>query len=138
VQNLIMLGGTYLQLQQTNRAVELFDQALTSSTIKFQDAAAVAQYFAQLGNMAKLETALKKLVSLSPDQPEPLYDLAALQAITGQTPVALQNLKTSLEMSARRLATNAGSRDLLAAARTDQRFIPLHALPEYQKLVPAK
>jgi tetratricopeptide (TPR) repeat protein len=137
IQNLITLGGTYLQLQQTNRALELMDQAIASPGIKFQDAAAIAQYFAQLGNMAKLESALKKMVSLAPDQPEPLYDLAAFEAITGQVPLSLQNLKAALALSAKRLTTNPAARDLLAAARTDPRFTPLHALPEYQKLVPA-
>ncbi len=138
VQNLIMLGGTYMQLQQTNRAVELLDQAINSADIKFQDAAAVANYFAQLGNLAKLEIALKKLVALSPDKPEPLYDLAALQAITGQSPLALQNLKTALAMDAKRHATNGAGPDLLTTARTDQRFNAIRALPEFQKLVPAK
>ena len=137
VPNLITLGGTYLQLQQTNRAIDLLDQAIASPNIKFPDAAAVAQYFAQLGNMAKLETALKKLVSLAPDQPEPLYDLSAFQAITGQTPLALQNLKSALDLSAKRLLTNASARNLLDAARTDPRFAALRALPEFQKIVPA-
>jgi len=138
IQNLIMLGGTYLQFQQTNRALELFDQAINSPNIKFQDAAAIAQYYAQLGIMPKLEIALKKLVSIEPNQPEPLYDLAAFEAITGQTPLALQNLKNSLDLSAKRLAKNPSARDLLDAARTDPRLNPLRTLPEFQKLVPAK
>jgi tetratricopeptide (TPR) repeat protein len=135
-QNLITLGGTYLQLQQTNRAVELLDQAFASPNLKFQETAAIAQYYAQLGSFGKLETALKRLVALAPDRPEPLYDLSAFQAITGQTPLALQNLKITLDMNARRLATNPSATDLLTAARTDQRLNALRALPEFQKLVP--
>ncbi|HAO77431.1 MAG TPA: DUF2723 domain-containing protein, partial [Verrucomicrobia subdivision 3 bacterium] len=135
-QNLITLGGTYLQLQQTNRAVELLDQAFASPNLKFQDTAAIAQYYAQLGSFGKLETALKRLVALAPDRPEPLYDLSAFQAITGQTPLALQNLKIALNMNTKRLATNPSATDLLTAARTDQRFNALRALPEFQKLVP--
>ncbi len=135
-QNLITLGGTYLQLQQTNRAVELLDQAFASPNLKFQETAAIAQYYAQLGSFGKLETALKRLVALAPDRPEPLYDLSAFQAITGQTPLALQNLKIALDMNARRLATNPSATDLLTAARTDQRLNALRALPEFQKLVP--
>ncbi len=137
-QNLITLGGTYLQLQQTNRAVELLDQAFASPNLKFQDTAAIAQYYAQLGSFGKLETALKKLVALAPDRPEPLYDLSAFQAITGQTPLALQNLKIALNMNTKRLATNPSATDLLTAARTDQRFNALRALPEFQKLVPSQ
>ena len=138
VQNLVMLGGAYMQMQQTNRAMELFDTALARPELKFGDVAAMAQYYAQLGNYAKLETALKKMVSLAPDQPEPRYDLAALEAITGNQTESLQNLKLALDVSAKRLAKDPKARDLVDAARTDNRLDRLRALPEFQKLVPPK
>jgi tetratricopeptide (TPR) repeat protein len=137
-QNDVVLAGAYLQLNQTSPAAELLDTALASPDIAFSDAAAAAQYLAQMNNFPKLETAIQKLVSLAPNQPEPRYDLAALQAILGKSTEALQNLKTSLDMSAQRLAQNPAARDLLAAARTDQRLDRLRALPEFQKLVPPK
>ena len=138
VPNLVMLGSAYIQLQQTNRAIELFDQALGRSELKLQEAEAVAQYFAQLGNYPKLESALRKLVSLAPELPEPRCDLAALQAITGNQTEALQNLKAALDLSAKRLAQNPGAPDLLTAVRTDPRFAAIRNLPEFQKLVPAR
>ena len=138
VQNLVMLGSAYIQMQQTNRAVELFDVALSRPEIKFGDTAAIAQYFAQLGNFAKLETTLKKMVSLAPDQPEPRYDLGALQAIIGNQAEALQNLKAALDMSVQRRAKDPKARDLVDAARTDDRLNRLRTLPEFQKLVPPK
>jgi len=138
VHNLLTLGATYLQMQQTNRGLELLDQVVTNTSAKFNDVAAAAQYFAQSGNMSKLETALKKLATLAPGQPEPLYDLAALQAFTGQVPAALENLKVVLMLSSQRLASNPGARDMLAAARTDPRFNSIRALPEFQKLIPPK
>jgi tetratricopeptide (TPR) repeat protein len=138
VQNLVVLGSGYLQMQQTNRAVELFDMALARPEINFQQAAAVAQYYAQLTDYPKLETAIKKLVSLAPDQPEPRYDLAALQAITGDSAEALTNLKTAFDMSAQRLAKNPGAHDLKEAARTDNRLDRLRSLPEFQRLLPPK
>ncbi len=138
VQNLIMLGTAYLQGQQTNRAVELFATALGRPEMAFNRAAVVAQYFAPMGDYNNLETAVKKMVTISPDQPEPRYDLAALQAIKGNTTEALQNLKAALDMSAQRLAKNPSARDLLDAARTDNRLDRLRPLPEFQKLVPPK
>ena len=138
VANLLTLGGAYLQMQQTNRAAELFDLALASPAVKFQEAAAVAQSFAGMGNLGKLEAALQKLVALAPDQPEPRYDLAALQAIGGKNTEALQNLKIAMEANAKRLAGNSTANDLLNTARTDPRLISLRALPEFQKLVPPK
>jgi tetratricopeptide (TPR) repeat protein len=136
IHNLITLGITYAQMQQTNRAVELFSQALTSTNLKYPEAAAVAGYFSQLGNLPNLEIALQKLANLAPDQPEPHYDLASLQAFLGQTAPALTNLKLALDLSAQRLKTNPAARDLLTQARTDAHLNPLRSLPEFQKLVP--
>ena len=142
-QNTLELARFYYQVQQTNRAVELlrnaiglFDQALTNPNIRFPDVAAMAQIAAQLGDMSKLEITLQKLVSLAPDQPEPHYDLAALDAILGKTSEALQNLQASLDLNTKRLATNPAARDLLAEARKDPRFDSLRNLPAFQKLVP--
>ena len=138
ITNLITLGSGYMQMQQTNRAFELFDTALARPEAKFQDVAAIAQFYAQLGSYGKLETAIKKMVSLDPEQPEPRYDLAALQAIMGNTAESLQNLKKALDLSAKRLAKDPKARDLQDAARTDGRLDHLRALPEFQKLVPPK
>ena len=142
-QNILELARFYFQVQQTNHAVELlrnaiglFDQALANPNIHYPDAAAMAQIAAQLGDMPKLEILLQKLVSLAPDQPEPHYDLAALYAILGKSSQALQNLQVSLDLSAKRLATNPAARDLLAEARKDPRFDSLRYLPAFQKLVP--
>jgi len=96
----------------------------------------MAQIAAQLGDMPKLQILLQKLVSLAPGQPEPYYDLAALDAILGKAPDALQNLQASLDLSAKRLATNPAARDLVAEARKDPRFDSLRNLPAFQKLVP--
>jgi tetratricopeptide (TPR) repeat protein len=132
------LGGVYLQMQQTNQAVTLFDEALGRPEIKFPDAQMIAQHYAELGNLAKLETAVKTLVRLAPDQPESRYDLAALQAYTGQSTEALQNLKIALDLSAQRLAKDPKARDLVTAARTDPRLERIRSLPEFQKILPAK
>ncbi|HTV75823.1 MAG TPA: hypothetical protein VMD57_02405, partial [Candidatus Baltobacteraceae bacterium] len=137
ITNLLTLGSIYLQMQQTNRAVELFDEALTNANISYTDVASIAQIYAHMGYLNKVEIALEKLVAISPDKPEPHYDLAALKAILGQTSAALQDLQTSLELSAQRLKTNPAARDLLAEARKDPRFDSLRALPGFQKIVPS-
>jgi tetratricopeptide (TPR) repeat protein len=136
VHNLITLAITYAQMQNTNRAVELFDVALASPNLKYPDAGAIAGYYSQLNNLPKLTQALEKLAALAPDQPEPHYDLAALQAYLGQTAPALTNLKVALDLSASRLKTNPAARDLLGQARTDAHLNALRSLPEFIKLVP--
>jgi len=135
VQNLVILGSAYIQMQQTNRAVELFDQALGRPEISLGEAQAVAQYLAQMGNYPKLETAIKKLVSLAPDQPEPRLNLAALESITGRSTEALADLKQALDLGAKRLAGNPKAPDLVETVRKDPRFAPIRNLPEFQKLV---
>jgi len=136
VSNLLALAGLYLQMQQTNRSVELLDQALTSPNVKSENTAVIAQLFAQINNLSKLEGALEKWVALDPQQPDVRYDLAALQAVTSHPAEALSNLKAALQQSVQRLATNPAARDLVGIARTDQRLASLRALPEFQKLMP--
>ncbi len=136
VANLVALGATTLMsLQQTNHAIELFDLALARPEIKANEAGTIAQYFAQMNNYPKLETALRKLVELSPDQPEARYDLAALQSLLGNNPEAFKNLGAALEQNARQRATNPAVHDLRAALPTDARFDRVRPLPEFQKLL---
>jgi Flp pilus assembly protein TadD len=89
-----------------------------------------------MGNLMKLETVLQKIVTLIPNQPEPWYDLAALDTILGKPDQALQNLRQALDLNALRLKSNPTAHDLLSEARTDQRFNPLRNLPGFQKIVP--
>jgi len=136
IQNVLTLANVYIQMQQTNRAIELFDRALANPHVTSNEAGFIAQQYAQMGNLGKLEEVLQKLVVIVPDQPEPWYDLAALNAVMGQLDVALQNLGKALDLSAKRLKTNPTARDLLVEARTDHRFDALRNRPEFQKLVP--
>ncbi|MGA3164228.1 MAG: DUF2723 domain-containing protein [Verrucomicrobiota bacterium] len=134
--NTFALAALYLQLQQTNRVIELFDQTLAVSNMPPDAVGAIVQFYAQIGNLSKLGSALEKLAAINPNEPEPWYDLAALNAVLGKTNESLRDLRTCLDLSAKRLQRDPKAHDLLAAARKDQRFAPLHNLPEFQKLVP--
>jgi tetratricopeptide (TPR) repeat protein len=136
LQNLLTLASLYLQMQQTNRTIELFDRVMADPHLSSNVAGFIAQTYAKMGNLAKLEEVLQKIVTLVPDQPEPWYDLAALDAILGKPDQAVQSLRQSLDLSAQRLKSNPTARDLLLEARKDQRFEQLRKLPEFQKLVP--
>ena len=142
--NILALGSLYAQMQDTNRAYELFhqvspviDQELTNTNSQVDNLAAMAQVCAALGDVPRLESTLQKIIVLQPGQLEARYDLAALQAITGRTNEALKNLELSLAMSAKRRATNPAARDLVGDARNDARFNAIRNEPEFQKLVPA-
>jgi len=137
--NLLMLGSAYYQMQRTNDAIALFDQALTNPSLSYNETAALAQFYSKLGNgyLNKLEVVLQKLVGLTPEsiQPEAYYDLAALQAVIGKTTAALDNLRTAMDLSAKRLKANPNASDLAATNRADARFDALRGLPEFQKIV---
>jgi tetratricopeptide (TPR) repeat protein len=134
--NIFDLAALYLQLQQTNRVIELFDQTLSSPNISPEAVGAVARFYAQIGDLVKLEGALEKLTVVVPDRPEPWYDLAALNAVLGKTNESFRYLRTCLDLSAKRLQRDPKARDLLAEVRKDERFDSLRSLPEFQKLIP--
>jgi tetratricopeptide (TPR) repeat protein len=136
--NVLTLASAYMQMQNTGRAFELFDLALSNASISASDVAQIAQVYSQMANLPKLEVALQKLVSLQPTVPEPRYDLARLEATLGHTDPALKDLKTALELSKARLKSNPTARDLLAEARKDATLNSLRGLPAFQALVPAK
>ena len=136
LQNLLALAGIYLQMQQTNRAVELFDRALANPHITSNEASFIAQTYAKIGNLGKLEGVLQKLVTLVPEQPEPWYDLGALEAVLGKPEPALQHLHKAFDLSAQRLKSNPTAHDLLNEARRDSHFDSLRNLPDFQKMVP--
>jgi len=135
VQNLLVLGASYLQMQQADRAKEIFDVALARPEITEQQAQTVAQGFAQLGDYAKLETALRKMIALSPDVPEAHYNLAALESITGRATEAIKDLKTALDLNARRLAADPKAQDLRKAVVADPRFGAVTNLPAFQEIL---
>jgi tetratricopeptide (TPR) repeat protein len=134
--NLLSLAGIYIQMQQTNRTIELFDQALANPHISSSEAGFIAQEYAKMGNLTKLEEVLQKIVAIVPDQPEPWYDIAALNVVLGKPDQGLQNLRKSLDLSAQRIKGNPTARDLLAEVRKDPRFDSVRNRPEFQKIVP--
>ena len=136
ITNLIFLGGTYLQMQQTNRAVELLNEAIANPKIQIRDATAVAQYFGQLGYLSGFESALRRIITLSPDVPEHRYDLVRVEAATGRTSAALADLKVALDLNAKRLSTNASAHNLISDIRSDPSLNSIRAMPEFQKMVP--
>lgn len=135
-ENILNLASLYFQLHQTDRIIELFDQASANPHITSSVLGVIAQFYAQSGNLPKLESTLERFVAILPNEPEPWYDLAALKCVIGKTNEALDDLRISLNLSAKRLQQNPKARNLLAEVRKDQRFDSLRNLPGFQKLVP--
>jgi tetratricopeptide (TPR) repeat protein len=140
--NLLMLGSAYVQMQRTNDAIAVFDQALTNSALTYEEAAGIAQIYSKMGNghLTSLEAVFQKVVTLAPEpvRPEAYYDLAELKAVLGKNSEALDNLRIAMDLNAKRLQGNPNASDLAATNRSDPRFDALRSLPEFQKIVPPK
>ena len=96
LQNLLTLASLYLQMQQTNRTIELFNRVMADPHLSSSMAGFIAQTYAKMGNLAKLEEVLRKIVVLVPDHPEPWYDLAALDTILGRPDLAFKTCTSRL------------------------------------------
>jgi tetratricopeptide (TPR) repeat protein len=129
------LASLYLQMQRTNAALNLLDQLITNPEVDLNTLLSVAGAYVQLQQGPRLENALKRLVTVSPESPEAWYDLATTQAALGKRNDAVLSLKKALELSAKRLAQEPTARDLRKDAFTNNSFAALRPLPEFQTLV---
>lgn len=133
----LALAQTHIHLRENDRAMVVLDQVLNHPQLDGYSALALAQAYANLNNLPRLETTLEKYVKLSPTQPEAWYDLASLKASLRKDAEAIPALKQALQLSAARLKTNAGQRDLRTEALKDPRFNDLRQNPEFKALVAA-
>ncbi len=132
------LVGTYLQTQQTNKAVAVLDQVLANPKVDEGTVIAVAKAFSQLSNYPKLETALERLTQVSPHSPEAWYDLAAMKQALGNNAEALQDLRHAMAENAKRLSQNPKAPNLQMTLQQDARFNAVRASPEFQQMVAPK
>lgn len=132
--NIFSLAGYYLQSQQTNRATELLNQTISRPAVPAEVLRGAAQIFAQIKDFPDLETVLKKLTDAGPS-PEAWYDLARLQARTGENDEAIESLRTAIQLSDQRLQSNSGALDIRGAARNAPDFNSISDRADFQKLV---
>jgi thioredoxin-like negative regulator of GroEL len=125
-------------LQKPEPAMQTLDKVFASSNLEPNALLQVAQHYAAMGNYARLESALEKLVKMAPTSPEAWYDLASLKATVGNTQAALVALRQALDLNAQRHRQDPKARDLSAEVEKDQRFSSLRQLPEYKRLLSGK
>ena len=126
------------QLHQTAPAFQVLDGLLNHPLADANVMIQIAQQYATLGNYPKLQAALEKLVRLAPNSPEANYDLAAVEAVLGQSTQSLASLRIALDLSAQRLKSDPKSKNLLAEVQVDARFTSLRQSPEFKQLCSPK
>lgn len=133
--NIFSLATFYLQAQQTNRANLLLEQTISQPNAPPAVLRKVALYWAQTDQFSELETALKKVTVVMPNQPETWYDLARLEAVLKKYDEAVNYLRTAIRLSDKRLKTNPQALNIRKAARIETNFGPIRDQPDFQKLV---
>jgi len=128
------LASIYVQMQQTNLAVQVLDQVLNHPQADVNAILAIAQGYAQMGNFPKLEATLDKLVKVAPENADAWYDVAALKATLGKHAEAIPALRRALDLNATRLSINPTNRNLLTYFGSDPRFNSLRQTPGFQQL----
>jgi tetratricopeptide (TPR) repeat protein/phage shock protein PspC (stress-responsive transcriptional regulator) len=129
------LASVYLQMQRTNEALALLDRLLNQPDATATTVLSVANAYAELHQGQRLELALVRLTTLSPESPEAWYDLASVRSILGKPQESLAALENALELSDTRLRREPGASDLRLNAATNRSFNPLRNLAEYQRLL---
>ena len=134
----IGLGEVYRHLQKPDLAIQALDKAFNNPKIDAGSVLSIAQTYAALGNIGKLEATLEKLTQTMPENPEAWYDLAVLKCGVGKSPEAITSLRRAVDLSAKRLQADPKARDLVASARKEERFASIRQMPEFKQLVPPK
>jgi len=133
----MQLATLCLQAQQIQKAIDALDRVLTNPAADANMLTVAANYYAQMGAVAKIENALQLLVKKTPDNPEGRFDLAAILAYQNKTTQALDALSNALQQNAARLTRDAAAPNLYPNATSDTRLASLRALPEFQRLMDA-
>jgi tetratricopeptide (TPR) repeat protein len=117
-------------------AFALLDQMDASKDVNADVLQNIAEIYAQIGNLGKLETALARWTEVTPESPETWNDFAAVKAVLGKKSEAIADLKKALVLNKQRLLTNPSARDLSALLANDPRFNSIRNDPEFQSLLP--
>jgi len=129
------LAGFCLQMQQTDRAVQILEQVQNNPQADLNAVLKVASALAQINRLDKLEPVLEKLVKLEPERAEVWYDLAALKAALGKQAEVFPALQKALAFNAKGLALDPKTKNLTNEVMRDPRFDAVRNSPEFQRLV---
>jgi tetratricopeptide (TPR) repeat protein len=134
---IFQLVQAYQQLQQPTKTLPLLESLLANPQADLNSLLFAANGFNQLGQPARVEESLARLVKLAPDYPEAWFDLAGIQAALGKKTEAIASLTESLKRSAQRFAKDPKAVNLYSNALTDARFnvAGFRQSPEFQKLL---
>jgi thioredoxin-like negative regulator of GroEL len=130
----IGVAEAYQDLGRPELEIQALDQVFSRSNLSPNVLLVMAQHFAQVNNLPRLEAALERLVAAAPQSAESWYNLAALKAALGKTSQAIDALRHCFAVTRQDLQHDPKATDFITQARTDPRFEALRQNPEFKAL----
>ena len=134
----LTLVTNHLRLQRPERALQVLEAFAAQPNLDAGGLAFAASVYEQFQKYEKMETALARLASLSPQDPEAWYNLASARATHSEPKQALEALKQALQLNKQRLAKNPAASNLWLTASADSRFDALRRSPTFKQLLTAE
>jgi thioredoxin-like negative regulator of GroEL len=127
-----------IEAGQTNSVAQALDQLLHYPAADPNTMMRVADLYLRIGDVAKSEEAIKRLVQMVPASSEPWYNLALVQASRGETAQAVASLKKALDLNPVEIRQNPQTINLREHLYQDPSFAALRQTPEFKAAFPAK
>jgi tetratricopeptide (TPR) repeat protein len=116
----------------TNEAAAVLDEVMHSPQANGQILTQVAQFFVQMGDLAKAGEAMRKATELEPGSSQTWYNLANVLAFQGRAADAAEALKRALATNAIERIAEPRMINLQENARTNPNFNPIRDTPEFR------
>jgi len=117
---------------QSAPAAALLEQVLHSPQANGPILTQVAQFYADLGNLAKAEEAMQQATKVEPNASQSWFILAKVQAFQGQAAAAAASIKRAFAANAVERAANPRMPDWREDARTNPVFNGIRQTPEFR------
>jgi tetratricopeptide (TPR) repeat protein len=117
---------------QNNKALQMLDQAVDLAGTDAAALVELANGYLRVGDLAKSEQMLLKLVETMPNSSEALYNLAVIQAHRGQTAKAIASLQKCLAINAAEIAKDPEAINLREHLFQDSNFVEFRTTQEFK------
>jgi predicted Zn-dependent protease len=124
-----------IKANQTNQAAGMLEQVLRSPQANGPILTQVANFYAQMRDLAKAEEAMRRGTELEPQSSQAWYNLATVQAFQGHAADAAESLKKAFAANTADRAAQPALPDLREHARTNPYFNALRQTPEFRAVI---
>jgi tetratricopeptide (TPR) repeat protein len=127
--------AVFLRSNQPGPANTLLEEVLRNPQANGPILTQVAQFYAQMGNIAKAEEAMRRATEVEPGSSQSWFNLANVLAFEGRAADAAESLKKAFATNAAERAADTRMIDLRAIARTNPNFNAIRQSPEFRAVM---